>query len=367
MSRFARPERSSPPAPSDPPRCGVLLVQLGTPDAPEPAAVRRYLAEFLSDRRVVEIPPALWQPILRGVVLRTRPAQSARKYRAVWTDQGSPLLVNTRLQASSLRDLLGAQGFDVEVAFAMRYGNPSIPAVLREMREAGVGRLLVLPLYPQYSATTTATAFDAVFAEFARWREQPELRTIRSFPDDAAYIDALAARIDAQWVADGRPGHLLMSFHGIPQRAIRLGDPYQREAEVTAGLLARRLGLAEGDWTLSFQSRFGRAKWLEPYTDASLVALARRGVVDVDVTCPGFVADCLETLEEIAIEGRDSFLAAGGRRLRYLDCPNGDSGFIRALAALVARHLAGWPCERPEGAAIGPVDRPAAGRLHPNA
>ncbi len=353
MSRFTRPERNPASPPPDSPRCGVLLVQLGTPEAPEPAAVRRYLAQFLSDPRVVEIPALLWQPVLRGVVLRTRPAQSAQKYREVWTDEGSPLLVNTRLQASLLRGLLGEQGFDLEVAFAMRYGNPSIPSVLGTMRDAGVGRLLVVPLYPQYSGTTTATAFDAVFAELGRWRDQPELRTVRSFPDDPACIDALAARIDARWVAEGRPGHLLMSFHGIPERAIRLGDPYQREAGLTARLLARRLGLADEDWTLSFQSRFGRAKWLEPYTDASLVALARRGVVDVDVTCPGFVADCLETLEEIAITGRDSFLAAGGRRLRYLDCPNGDPGFIRALGALVARHLAGWPCRRPDGTAAG--------------
>jgi len=353
MSRGARPERS-PPTSSDSPRCGVLLVQLGTPDAPEPGAVRRYLAQFLSDPRVVEIPPVFWQPILRGVVLRTRPARSARKYRSIWTPEGSPLLVHTRRQAQALRGLLAEQGMDVELDFAMRYGNPSVPAVLQAMRAAGVGRLLVLPLYPQYSGTTTASAFDAVFAEIGRWRDQPELRTIRSFPDDEACIDALAARIEARWAAEGRPGHLLMSFHGVPERVIRLGDPYRREAELTAGLLARRLGLAADQWTLSFQSRFGRAKWLEPYTDASLVALARRGIADVDVTCPGFVADCLETLEEIAIEGRDSFLAAGGRRLRYLDCPNGDPAFVRALGSLVVRHLAGWPLEIRQGAPMSP-------------
>ncbi|MCO5120781.1 MAG: ferrochelatase [Burkholderiaceae bacterium] len=360
MSRLERPEQPPALPPSDFPRCGVLLAQLGTPDAPEPSAVRRYLAEFLSDPRVVEIPAVLWQPVLRGVILPFRPARSARKYRQIWTDQGSPLLVNTRLQASLLRGLLGEQGFDVEVAFAMRYGTPSIPSVLRTMRESGVGRLLLLPMYPQYSGTTTATACDAVFAELARWRDQPEVRTIRSFPDDAACIDALAARIEGRWMAEGRPGHLLMSFHGLPERAVRLGDPYRREAELTAGLLARRLGLADGEWSLAFQSRFGRAKWLEPATDASLVALARRGVTEVDVTCPGFVADCLETLEEIAIEGRDSFLAAGGRRLRYLDCPNGDPGFVRALASLVALHLAGWPCRRPDEAAVGAASRSGA-------
>lgn len=359
MSRSRRPEPDPPSQAFVQARCGVLLVQLGTPDAPEPAAVRRYLAEFLSDPRVVEIPRILWQPILRGVVLPTRPAKSAQKYRAVWTDEGSPLMVNTRLQTSLLRGLLGEQGFDVELDFAMRYGSPSIASVLSKMRDAGVGRLLVVPMYPQYSATTTATACDAVFAELGRWRDQPELRTIRSFPDDPACIDALAARIEARWAAEGRPGHLLMSFHGIPERSIRLGDPYQRESVLTARLLAGRLGLADEDWTLSFQSRFGRAKWLEPYTDATLVALARRGVVDVDVTCPGFVADCLETLEEIAIEGRDSFLAAGGRRLRYLGCPNGDPGFIAALASLVARHLAGWPCRR--GDVATGAGRPPAG------
>lgn len=362
MSRPARPEPCPPSPCPGRARCGVLLVQLGTPDEPEPAAVRRYLAEFLSDPRIVEIPRAAWLPILHGVVLRTRPARSARKYRQVWTDEGSPLLVNTRRQASLLRGLLGEQGFELEVEFAMRYGNPSVPAVLRSMRDSGVDRLLVVPMYPQYSATTTASACDAVFAELGRWRDQPELRTIRSFPDDGACLDALAARILARWTADGRPDHLLMSFHGVPERAIRLGDPYRDECELTARLLARRLGLGDDQWTLSFQSRFGRAKWLEPYTDASLVALARRGVAHVDVTCPGFVADCLETLEEIAIEGRNSFLAAGGRRLRYLDCPNGDPGFIRALGALVARHLVGWPCGR-EGKDDGKVRQMAESNL----
>ncbi|MFA7503921.1 MAG: ferrochelatase [Burkholderiaceae bacterium] len=366
MSRAKRPDQA--PS-SDFPRCGVLLVQLGTPDAPEPAAVRRYLGQFLADPRVVEIPRAVWLPVLHGIVLRTRPAQSAQKYRKVWTDQGSPLLVNTRLQASLLRGLLGERGYDVEIDFAMRYGNPSIPSVLQAMREAGVGRLLVLPLYPQYSGTTTATACDAVFAELGRWRNQPEVRTIRSFPDDEDYIAALVARIEARWMAEGRPQHLLMSFHGVPERTVRLGDPYQLECRLTARALARRLGLADAEWTLSFQSRFGRAKWLEPYTDASLLALARRGVAEVDVVCPGFVADCLETLEEIAIEGRDSFLAAGGARLRYLDCPNGDPAFIRALGGLVERHLAGWDCRRSGGPAVpsgdgmggmGETDDPAA-------
>src|SRR5690606_7816540 len=237
MSRPARPE----PSPLSPShgreRCGVLLVQLGTPDEPEPAAVRRYLAEFLSDPRVVEIPRALWLPVLHGVVLRTRPARSAQKYRQVWTDQGSPLLVNTRLQASLLRGLLGEQGVEVVVDFAMRYGNPSIPAVLQGMRESGVARLLVVPMYPQYSGTTTATACDAVFAELGRWRNQPELRTIRSFPDDEAFIDALAGRIQARWASEGRPDHLLMSFHGVPERTVRLGDTYRVECELTARLL----------------------------------------------------------------------------------------------------------------------------------
>jgi ferrochelatase len=337
----------------------VLLLQLGTPDEPTTAAVRRYLREFLSDPRVVEIPRVAWLPILHGVVLRTRPAQSARKYASVWTDEGSPLLVHTRRQTALLRGALGERGHDVEVAFAMRYGNPSIPAVLRELRQRGVARLLVLPLYPQYCASTTATAFDALARELAGWRDLPALRMVRDFHDDAGYIDALAARVRAAWERDGRADRLVMSFHGVPERTVALGDPYYSECLAGARALADRLGLRDGEWLVTFQSRLGRARWLQPYTEPALRELAASGVGSVDVLCPGFVADCLETLEEIAIEGRHAFLEAGGRTFNYIDCLNESPAFIAALADLAERNLSGWPTRaarlRPSGESAIPV------------
>jgi ferrochelatase len=326
-----------------PARTAVLLLQLGTPDEPTPAAVRRYLREFLSDPRVVEIPRLAWLLILHGVVLRTRPAKSARKYASIWTDEGSPLLVHTRRQAVLLRGALGARGHDVDVAFAMRYGNPSIAAVLRELRGRGVARLLALPLYPQYCASTTATAFDALARELAGWRDQPELRMVRDFHDDPGYLDALVDRVRRAWERDGRAERLVMSFHGVPERTVTLGDPYQRECLAGARRLAARLGLRDDQWLVTFQSRLGRARWLQPYTEPALRELAASGVGSVDVICPGFVADCLETLEEIAIEGRRAFLEAGGREFRYIDCLNESPAFIDALAGLAERHLSGWP------------------------
>ncbi len=323
-------------------RTAVLLVQLGTPDAPTPAALRRYLREFLSDPRVVEIPGLLWKPILYGVILRVRPARSARKYAAIWTDEGSPLRVFTQRQATLLRGALGESGHGVEVAFAMRYGNPSIASVLRELRERNLGRLLVVPLYPQYAGSTTATAFDAVARELASWRNQPELRTVRGFHDDVGYIDALATRIRAAWQRNGRSERLVMSFHGVPRRTVELGDPYESECRATGQRLAERLGLRTEQWILTFQSRFGRAQWLQPYTAPTLRALAREGVRSVDVVCPGFVADCLETLEEIAIEGRQAFVEAGGQSLRYIEALNDSPQFIDALRRVVERHLLGW-------------------------
>ena len=321
----------------------VLLVQLGTPERPEAGPVRRYLAQFLADPRVVELPAFLWRPLLHGVILRVRPARSARKYASIWTDEGSPLAVHTRRQATLLQACLGERGQRVQVSWAMRYGEPALAAVLRALREDGLARLLVLPLYPQYAGSTTATVNDAVFAELARWRNQPELRTIRGFAADRGYIDALAKRIEARWQAEGRPQHLVMSFHGVPERTLTLGDPYHCECLRTGRLLGERLGLAPAEYAVTFQSRFGKARWLQPYTDKTLVELARAGVVDVDVVCPGFVADCLETLEEISIEARQAFLGAGGRRFRYHECLNEDPEFIQALADLIGRHLAGWP------------------------
>ncbi|MBN9426273.1 MAG: ferrochelatase [Burkholderiales bacterium] len=333
-----------------PARTAVLLVQLGTPDEPTPAAVRRFLGEFLADPRVVEIPAAAWRPILHGVVLRTRPAKSAAKYASVWGRDGSPLMVQTARQALLLRGALGERGHDIEVAFAMRYGNPSVASVLRDLRERNVTRLLVLPLYPQYAASTTASAFDAVSRELRNWRNLPELRLVRSFHDDDGYLDALAARITASWEADGPPQKLVMSFHGVPRRSLMLGDPYHCECLATGRLLAERLGLRRDDWVLSFQSRFGRAQWLQPYTEPVLHDLGRSGIRRVDVVCPGFVAECLETLEEIAIEGKQAFVSAGGQDYRYIACLNDSPAFIDALATLVLHHTTGWATGRLDAA-----------------
>lgn len=342
MIRYSSASRFDHAAPT---RTAVLLVQLGTPDAATPAALRRYLREFLSDPRVVELPRALWTPILHGVVLRVRPARSARKYATIWTDEGSPLLVHTRRQAMLLRGALGALGHELEVAFAMRYGNPSIPAVLRELRERNVARLLVLPLYPQYAGATSASALDAVARELAGWRNLPEWRMVRGFHDHDGYIDALAAQVRRGWERDGRAERLVMSFHGVPRRTLESGDPYHCECLVTGRRLAERLGLRSDEWLLTFQSRFGRARWLQPYTEPSLRELAASGVRSVEVICPGFVADCLETLEEIAIEGRRAFLGAGGREFRHPGCLNEAPEFIEALAAIALQHLAGWPMQ----------------------
>lgn len=343
MPRFSSAARSGSAAPS---RTALLLVQLGTPDEPTPAALRRYLREFLSDPRVVELPRVLWLPILYGLVLPLRPARSAAKYRRIWSDEGSPLRVHTHHQALLLRGALGEHGHDLDVAFAMRYGRPSIATVARELRARGAARVLVLPMYPQYAASTTASALDALAGELAGWRDLPELRTVRGFHDDDGYLDALAAGVRAAWQRQGRGERLVMSFHGLPQRSVERGDPYAHECRETARQLAARLGLRQDEWIATFQSRFGRARWLQPYTAPALAALARSGVREVDVVCPGFVADCLETLEEIAIEARRTFLEAGGQAFRYIACPNDAAPFIEAMARLAARHLGGWPTRR---------------------
>jgi ferrochelatase len=340
------------------PRIGVLLVNLGTPEAPTPGAVRRYLAEFLSDPRVIEIPPAVWRPILHGVVLRTRPQVSAAKYRAIWTGDGSPLAVHSARQRTLLLGYLGQRlkkaGLPSDfcpVELGMRYGAPSIDTALAKLRDANAERILVLPLYPQYAASTTASAFDRVSAALRRLRRVPGLRLVDGFHDDAGYIRALAQNVNDYWMKNGRPDRLVMSFHGLPRRTLERGDPYHCFCQKTARLLADELGLDRKQWVLSFQSRFGSGEWLKPYTAATLAALGKDGVARVDVFCPGFVADCLETLEEIGIEGRDTFLKAGGKDFHAIPCLNEHPLWIAALADLAWRHLQGWLAPPPDAGA----------------
>ena len=332
------------------PRTAILYCNLGTPDEPTASAVRRYLAEFLSDPRVVEIPRLVWLPLLYGLILPFRSAKSAAKYASIWTPDGSPLKLWTDLQAKRLQGWLGEQGHRVMVRYAMRYGTPSIASQLDALKADGATRILVLPAYPQYSGTTTASVSDAVGAWSAGIRHLPELRFVNRYHDDPGYLQALVRRIERHWREHGRADHLVMSFHGVPERTIRLGDPYEGECLTTGRMVAARLGLEEGQYTISFQSRFGRAKWLEPYTEPTLRALAQR-VRRVDVVCPGFTGDCLETLEEIAMEGRQAFLSAGGKEFHYIPCLNDDTAWIAALGAIAERHLAGWPTKEQEQAA----------------
>ncbi len=314
---------------------GVLLVQLGTPDAPTPRAVRRYLAEFLSDRRVVDLPRLVWWPILYGLILPLRAPRSAHAYRSIWTSEGSPLLAIAKRQCIALRHELAARGHDVPVALGMRYGEPSITRALDELSRSGAGRIIVLPLYPQYSTTTTASVRDALDAALARGTGGREVAFIDRYHDDSAWIEAVAASIRAHRERQGAQAHLLMSFHGIPERTVRKGDPYPDECRVSARAIAARLGLVEGEWSLSFQSRFGPARWVGPYTETVLRELPARGVRAVDVVCPGFATDCLETLEEIAVRDRALFLGAGGREYRYIPALNDDPAHIAALAGVV--------------------------------
>ena len=343
-----------------PARTALLLVNLGTPDEPTAPALRRYLAEFLADPRVVEIPRLVWWPILHGIILRTRPAKSAAKYASVWLEGGSPLAVWTERQALALAGRLDAAGHDLRVRHAMRYGNPGVPAVLDELRAEGATRVLVLPLYPQYAAATTASVADSVMQWALRTRRVPELRFVGEYHDDAGYIDALARRLETHWQAHGRGERLVLSFHGVPHRSLVLGDPYHCQCLKTARLLGERLGLAAGQMLVTFQSRFGKARWLEPYTEPTLRTLAEQGVKTVDVMCPGFVADCLETLEEIAQEARAAFLEAGGSDFRYVPCLNDDEAWIAALAALAERHLQGWPTGADEAAPARQAQRTRA-------
>jgi len=315
---------------------GVLLINLGTPDAPEARAVRRYLAEFLSDPRVIEIPAIAWKPILHGIILRTRPSKSAEAYNQIWTNEGSPLRVIAHRQAEALRKRLP----QVSIHYAMRYGHPGIAAAVERMMAEGCTRILSAPLYPQYSAATTATANDALFAILARMRWQPAIRTLPPYFDDRLYIEALKASILRQLDAlDFEPERLLLSFHGMPQRTVDLGDPYHRHCIETARLVSDALG-REVD--VAFQSRFGRAKWLEPATDVTLADYPKRGIRRIAVATPGFSADCLETLEELGIRGRETFLHAGGEQFALFDCLNDSEESISMLERLIERELAGW-------------------------
>jgi ferrochelatase len=319
------------------PAVGVLLINLGTPDAPEARAVRRYLAEFLSDRRVIEIPKLAWLPILHGIVLRTRPRKSAEAYNQIWTNEGSPLRAIAHKQAEALR----ARMPRIKVHYAMRYGNPGIAAALDNMVREGCTRILAAPLYPQYSAATTATANDAVFAALAGMRWQPAIRTLPPYYDDPLYIDALAANLSRQLAGMSfEPDRLLLSFHGMPVRTLELGDPYHCHCRKTARLLAEALG-REVD--VAFQSKFGRAKWLGPATDATLAGYPAKGVRRVAVATPGFSADCIETLEELGIRGRDAFKQAGGEEFALLACLNDSAEGVAMLERLIDRELAGWP------------------------
>jgi ferrochelatase len=326
-----------------PSKTGILLANLGTPEAPTAQALKPYLKEFLSDPRVVEIPRAVWWLILNGIILNTRPKKSAEKYAAIWTTDGSPLKAHTEKQAKLLKGWLSeniATPFMVD--YAMRYGQPSIPDTLTKMKAAGCERILILPAYPQYAASSTATAFDVAFDWLKKTRNQPALRTVKHYHDHPAYLQALVANIRDYWQMHGRPDMLVMSFHGVPRYTLEKGDPYHCECQKTGRLLAEALGLDAKQYRLSFQSRFGRAEWLTPYTDKTLAELGRAGVKRVDVVAPGFTADCLETLEELAMEGRATFLAAGGKEFHYIPALNEHPQWIDALGRIALENLGGW-------------------------
>jgi ferrochelatase len=319
------------------PKVGVLLVNLGTPDAPTTSAVKRYLKQFLSDQRVVEIPPLLWQPILRGIILNTRPQKSAKAYAKVWTEKGSPLAFFTAGQAEALQARM--EGI-ADVRYAMRYGNPSVGDQLAAMKAAGCNRILMAPLYPQYSGATTGTVLDEAYATLTAMRWHPAIRTLPAYHDDARYIGALKTSIEASLAKlDFVPDALVISFHGMPERTLHLGDPYHCHCQKTARLLSEAMGRA---LVVSFQSRFGRAKWLEPATDDTLMKLAREGTKKVAIFAPGFSVDCLETLEELAMQGHEQFEEAGGTHYAYLPCLNDSDVGMDMLEQIIGQELAGW-------------------------
>lgn len=326
-----------------PAKLGILLVNLGTPEAPTAAALRPYLKEFLSDPRVVELPRWLWWLILNGIVLNRRPRQSAKKYAKIWMAEGSPLAVHTQRQARLLRGYLGEKTkAPIAVDWAMRYGKPAIAQAMLNLRSEGCDRILVIPLYPQYAASSTGSTFDAVLAAVSRTRNVPALRLVKHFHDDPGYIQALAQDVKDYWRANGRPDKLVMSFHGVPRYTLDKGDPYHCECQKTGRLLGEALGLEPGQYLVTFQSRFGAAEWLKPYTLETVRAFGRQKIGRVDVVCPGFVSDCLETLEEIAIENKAAFLGAGGGAFHYIPCLNESDGWIKALADIATRNLQGW-------------------------
>jgi ferrochelatase len=321
---------------------GVLLVNLGTPDEPTAPAIRRYLREFLSDPRVIEIPKLLWWPILNGPILLSRPRKLVHRYASIWMEGGSPLLVYTKRQADGIRQRLAAEGHQVEVEVAMRYGQPSIRQAIKTLHEKGCEHILTVPLYPQYASSTTGTVVDEVTRVASHMRNQPAMRFIKRFHVDPAYINPLAAQIERFWEKNGKPQKLVMSFHGLPVRCTEVGDPYCRDSYETARALANRLALTDEEFLVTFQSRFGPAAWLQPYTEPTLETLAKSGTTKIDVVCPGFVADCLETLEEVSIECKDTFMAAGGEQFRYIPCLNDDPAWLETLTGMVQTHLQGW-------------------------
>lgn len=327
-----------------PEKTAVLLINLGTPDAPTAKAVKPYLRQFLSDPRVVEIPKAIWWLILNGIILNIRPKKSAAKYASIWMQEGSPLKVNTERQAQQLQINLQQQlgNIPLLVDYAMSYGNPSVPSVLAKLKAQNCQRILLLPLYPQYAASATASALDAAYTALLKTRNMPAVRSIKHFHDDAGYIKASAQNIRDYWDIHGRPEMLVMSFHGVPQYTLEKGDPYHCECLKSGRLIAEELGLTQDQYKISFQSRFGKAEWIKPYTTATLIELGRKKTHRVDVVCPGFVADCLETLEEIAQEGREDFQHAGGGEYNYIPCLNDRPQWINALTDLALENLQGW-------------------------
>lgn len=328
-------------------KLGVLITNLGTPESPTATALKPYLKQFLSDPRVVEVPRAIWWFILNGVILNFRPKRSAEAYASVWTEEGSPLLAITKQQHSALAHRCKqAYGDDVVIEYAMRYGNPSIESAIDKLIAQGARKLVVLPLYPQYCASTTASTFDALSADFTRRRWIPELRFITQYHDNPAYIDALANKVKAHWESHGRADKLLMSYHGIPKRYLINGDPYHCQCHKTTRLLAERLGLQKNEYMTTFQSRFGREEWLTPYTDETMKALPGQGVSSVQVVCPGFSADCLETIEEIGEENKEYFMEAGGKRYEYIEALNSDNEHMDMLFDLIKQNLQGWQLDK---------------------